>query len=102
MEKVLWDVAQSGEFLNGYVYFKHPGQNKAALNDDMLERVLKVHKVTRQQFLNTLEHYRKRPDEFKVVVDSIVSKQKRLRDSDTLTSAVPGSTDSLPPPVTKP
>lgn len=102
MEKVLWDVARGSEFLNSYVYFKHPEQNKAALNDALLERTLKIHKVTKQQFLNTLEHYRKRPDEFKIVVDSIVSKQKRLIDSDTLSSAAPGSADSLPSPVTQP
>lgn len=102
MENVLWDVARGSEFLNSYVYFKHPEQNKAALNDALLERTLKIHKVTKQQFLNTLEHYRKRPDEFKIVVDSIVSKQKRLIDSDTLSSAAPGSADSLPSPVTQP
>ena len=96
MEKVLWDVAQSGEFLNGYVYFKHPEQNRAAVNDAMLERVLKIHKVSKQQFLNTLEHYRKRPDEFKVVVDSIIIKQKRLTNSDTLSSPTPRSTPPLP------
>ncbi|GAB3430363.1 hypothetical protein GCM10027516_38190 [Niabella aquatica] len=100
MEKVLWDVARSSEFLNGYVYFKHPEQNRAALNDAMLERTLKIHKVTKKQFLNTLEHYRKRPDEFKVVVDSIVSKQKRLRDSDTLSLAAPENADPLRAPVT--
>ncbi|WP_262915329.1 DUF4296 domain-containing protein [Niabella ginsengisoli] len=83
MEKVLWDVAQSSEFLNGFVYYKYPEQNRVALNNAMLDKVFKIHKITKEQFDNTLEYYRKNPEKFKVIVDSITTKQKRLTDVDT-------------------
>jgi hypothetical protein len=88
MEKVMWDVAQSSEFLNGYVYYKYPEQNRAALNEAMLQKVFKIHNITREQFNQTLDYYEKRPDELKAVVDSIVSRQKKAlgRDTSSLSS----------------
>lgn len=86
MEKVLWDVAQSGEFLNGFVYYKYPDQNRAALNAAMLERVFKIHKISREQFNATMEFYRKNPNDFKTILDTIINRQKRLNAD---TSAVP-------------
>ncbi|MCH5683854.1 DUF4296 domain-containing protein [Niabella sp. W65] len=59
MEKVMWDVAQSSEFLNGYVYYKYPEQNRAALNEAMLQKVFKIHNITREQFNQTLDYYEK-------------------------------------------
>lgn len=89
MEKVMWDVAQSSELLNGYVYYKYPEQNRAALNDVMLDKVFKIHNITREQFNKTLDYYEKRPDELKVVIDTIVSRQKRALGKDTSGSAAP-------------
>lgn len=89
MEKVLWDVAQSSELLNGYVYYKYPEQNRAALNNVMLEKVFKIHNITKQQFNNTLNYYEKRPDELKVIVDTIVNRQKRALGKDTSSFAAP-------------
>lgn len=89
MEKVMWDVAQSSELLNGYVYYKHPEQNRAALNNVMLDKVFKIHNITREQFNKTLDYYEKRPDELKVVIDTIVSRQKRALGKDTSSSPAP-------------
>ncbi|WP_346238204.1 DUF4296 domain-containing protein [Niabella insulamsoli] len=83
MEKVLWDVAQSSEFLNGFVYYKYPTLNRAALNDAMLDRVLKVHKVSRKQFDQSMEWYQQHPKKLMVVIDSITSRQKRPNGTDT-------------------
>ncbi len=89
MEKVMWDVAQSSELLNGYVYYKYPEQNRAALNNVMLDKVFKIHHITREQFNKTLDYYEKRPDELKVVIDTIVSRQKRASGKDTSSSSTP-------------
>ncbi len=78
METLLWDVAQSSEFLNGYVYPKHPEQNRAKVDNLMLDRVLQIHKVSRKQFNATLEHYKKRPDDLKILLDTITARQGRL------------------------
>lgn len=89
MEKVMWDVAQSSEFLNGYVYYKYPEQNRAALNDAMLQKVFKIHNITKEQFNQTLDYYEKRPDELKAVVDTIVSRQKKAQGRDTSSLSSP-------------
>jgi hypothetical protein len=89
MEKVMWDVAQSSEFLNGYVYYKYPEQNRAALNDAMLQKVFKIHNITKEQFMTTLDYYEKRPDELKAVVDTIISRQKKALGKDTSSSSKP-------------
>ncbi len=83
----MWDVAQSSELLNGYVYYKYPEQNRAALNDVMLQRVFKIHNITKEQFNKTLDYYEKRPDELKTVIDTIVSRQKRALGKDTSSAA---------------
>ncbi|MGE9315022.1 DUF4296 domain-containing protein [Niabella sp. CJ426] len=89
MEKIMWDVAQSSELLNGYVYYKYPEQNRAALNDAMLQRVFKIHNVTKEQFNKTLDYYEKRPDELKTIIDTVVSRQKRALGKDTGSTAAP-------------
>lgn len=89
MEKVMWDVAQSSELLNGYVYYKHPEQNRAALNDAMLQRVFKIHNITKEQFNKTLDYYEKRPDELKTIIDTVVSRQKRALGKDTSSASAP-------------
>ncbi len=89
MEKVMWDVAQSSELLNGYVYYKYPEQNRAALNDAMLQRVFKIHNITKEQFNKTLDYYEKRPDELKTIIDTIISRQKRALGKDTGSTAAP-------------
>lgn len=91
MEKVMWDVAQSSEFLNGYVYYKYPEQNRAALNDAMLQKVFKIHNINKEQFNNTLEYYEKRPDELKAIVDTIVSRQKKVAEKDSSKLEVPAT-----------
>lgn len=85
----MWDVAQSSELLNGYVYYKYPEQNRAALNDAMLQRVFKIHDITKEQFNKTLDYYEKRPDELKTIVDTIISRQKRALGKDTGSIAAP-------------
>lgn len=89
MEKVMWDVAQSSELLNGYVYYKHSEQNRAALNDAMLQRVFKIHNITKEQFNKTLDYYEKRPDELKTIIDTVVSRQKRALGKDTSSASAP-------------
>lgn len=92
MEKVLWDVAQGSEFLNGYVFFRYPELNRVAVNNAMLDRIFNIHKITKQQFNKSLEYYRENPKALTVVIDSVVARQKRLT-GDTL--EVPGSSSPL-------
>lgn len=83
MEKVLWDIAQGSEFLNGYVYFRYPALNRTAINMAMLDRIFKIHNITKEQFSKSLKYYRENPKELAIVLDSVVIKQKRLS-GDTL------------------
>jgi len=95
MEKVLWDVAQSNEFLNGFVYFRNPGQNRAALNNLMLDTVFKIHKITRAQFNNTLKYYETRPDVLQQIADTIIARKKRELGRDTSSTTAPINKDGV-------
>lgn len=83
MQKVMWDVARGSEFLNGYVYYKHPEQNRALVNNEMLNRILKIHKVNKKQFDKSLRYYQNHPQLFIEILDSITAKQSRLRGDST-------------------
>lgn len=97
MEEVLWDVAQGGEFVNGYVYSTHPELNRAAVNNQMIEKICSINHITKKQFDNSLEYYRNHPQELKVIVDSVTSKYQRLRgDSTGAPIAAPAPEPSTP------
>lgn len=44
-------------------------------------KVMAIHKVTQDQFRKSLSFYKKNPDLFKVVVDTVYQRGQRLRDA---------------------
>ncbi|MFT4092380.1 MAG: DUF4296 domain-containing protein [Niabella sp.] len=98
MQKVLWEVTQGGEFLNGYVYSRHPELNRVAVNNQMLERIFKINNITRKQFNKSLEYYRNNPKELAVLLDSVTAQQQRLQKKDS-SSKKPAPLVDKPVPV---
>lgn len=79
MEKILWDVALGGEYANGYVLTKNYQLNRAALNNKLLEKIYKVHRITKEQFDKSLEYYKSKPKQLIVILDSIAEQKTRLQ-----------------------
>ena len=88
MEDLMWDVAQGGEFVNGFVYFKQPSFNQAAVNNQMLEEILKIHHISKTQFNKSLEYYQSKPDELVQIFDSIIAKKNRAG-ADSVSAVTP-------------
>ncbi len=89
MEQILWDVAQGSEYLNGFIYPKHPEQNRALTNNTVLEKIFKSHKISKKQFETTLEYYKKRPNDLKEILDSVIAKKQRITESDSSGTHMP-------------
>lgn len=104
MEKLLWEMTQGSEFLSGYVFSNHPALNQAALNNQMLDRILKINKISKKQLDKSLEYYREHPKQLKVILDTLTARQQRIQDTDTAYFNKPDNTEpkDLPKiPITK-
>lgn len=106
MQAVLWDVAKGGEFVNGYVYYRYPNLNRAAVNQEVLKKIFDLHGISKKQFDKSLEYYQKRPETFVAMLDSIAAQQNRIKAGPIPVppggeTAAPQSV-SQPPPVAPP
>jgi hypothetical protein len=84
MKTVLWDVALAGEYANGYVYYKNPRQNRAEINEALLNEILKIHKVSKKEFDKSLEYYKQKPKMMVAILDSITTMQKKQEEKPSL------------------
>lgn len=74
MKSVLWDLALAGEYVNGYVYYQFPTQNRAAINTDLLKEIYRVHHINKKEFDKSLEYYKTKPKILMAMLDSIAAK----------------------------
>ena len=79
MEAVLWDIAKVSEFVNSYVYFRYPQLNRAAINQEVLNKIFALHHITKEQFTKSLEYYQRKPDIFAALLDSVNVQQTRKK-----------------------
>src|SRR5687768_10640625 len=73
MEKVIWDIMQVDQYVNGYI----SRDTLKDLNKERLQLYLKVfqlHKITKEDFNASMKHYASKPDLMKVIFDSLSSK----------------------------
>ncbi len=83
MGKLLWEVSAGGSYITGYILPNNPSINQAAVSNQMLDHILKINKVNKKQFDNSLEFYKNHPKELKLILDSITARKKRIIDADT-------------------
>ncbi len=95
MENVLWDMLRAGEFVNGYVLGTDTGTAHGSKSFAVYEEVLRLHKISRQQFDESFTWYREHPDQMRRVLDTLA---KRPYTGDSTAATRPKSrTDSLLP-----
>jgi hypothetical protein len=78
MQRVIWDIMQVDEYANTYV----SRDSLKNLNKERLELYLKVfrlHHITKDDFNASLKYYSSKPDEMKVIFDSLTSKGELQR-----------------------
>lgn len=99
MEDVLWDMMRADLFINNYMVIKDANLNKQQQGIEFYTQILKLHHVSQEQFRTSFEYYRSRPDEIKILMDSLSHR------NDTAMMSKPTKTpaaDSLPKSDTKP
>jgi hypothetical protein len=99
MEDVLWDMMRADLFINNYMVIKDANLNKQQQGVEFYTQILKLHKVSQEQFKTSFEYYRSQPDEMKVLMDSLSHR------SDTAAMSKPTKTpvaDSMPKPDIRP
>ena len=78
MEKVVWDIMQVDQYVNGYI----SRDTLKDLNKERLQLYLKVfqlHKISKEDFNASIKHYSSKPDLMKVIFDSLSSKGEMQR-----------------------
>lgn len=81
MEAVLWDVVRGGEYVNGYIYLKDPFANRAAVNNKLLDEILRIHKVSRKEFDKSFEFYQDNPHYLARIMDSVFAQRTRYNEN---------------------
>lgn len=100
MQEVLWDIAQGSEFVNGYVYYRYPDLNRAAINQKVLNQVFTIHKISKKEFDKSLEYYQSKPDLFVALMDSIITRNEREKEK-LREPTIPSDSTTIPGPPAK-
>jgi hypothetical protein len=82
MQAVLWDLMMADE-LNAYYMESDSSFAGIEKHIDEYQSVLKIHKLTKAQFLNSLRYYENRPASMKQMLDSLQTYGERLQKIDT-------------------
>ncbi|HOZ70756.1 MAG TPA: DUF4296 domain-containing protein [Chitinophagaceae bacterium] len=99
MEDILWDLMRADLFINNYMLIKDTALDKKKQGIELYSQILKLHKVSQEQFRESFIYYRSQPEELKVLMDSL----SHHSDSAQLQkSAKTPTADSLPEQVVIP
>lgn len=72
MKLVLWDMLKADEWYN-QTTIKDTLHVRLKENFLYYEEVYKVHQINKDQFYNSYKFYETHPDQFKVLIDSVVA-----------------------------
>jgi Domain of unknown function (DUF4296) len=71
MEDILWDLMRADLFINNYMVIKDTSLDKKKQGIELYSQILKLHKVSQEQFRESFLYYRSNPEELKVLMDSL-------------------------------
>lgn len=80
MQAVLWDVIRADALTSEFA--KHdPSKNTAEENAKLQREIFALHKVSREDFYNSLGYYKANMDKMNVILDSMINKANRERNT---------------------
>ena len=79
MEVVLWDIIQAERFSALFLQKDTASQNAQLKKFQLYDRVFTIHKVSKDDFVNSYKYYLSRPDMAKAIFDSISAKAERQK-----------------------
>lgn len=99
LRAVVWDMMRADQFLTDFVFSRDTSINKLEESLQVYNRIFAIHKVTKEEFRESFDYYRKQPDLLKALLDSVSNMNIA-----PVVSPVPDTTKKSPvlPPVTQP
>lgn len=78
MEDVLWDMMRADLFINNYMVIKDTALDKKKQGIQLYTRILKMHKISQEDFRESFKYYRSQPIELKDLMDSLSRRKDSL------------------------
>lgn len=80
MQAVMWDVLQADAYAELYIK-KDSLKNLLAANAALQQKVFDVHHVSKDEFYRSYKYYSDKPDEMRIILDSVSAKAERNRNN---------------------
>ena len=80
MQAVLWDVIKADAFTTGYIK-NDSAKNAVEENLKLQQEIFTIHKVTKADFYNSYDYYKKNIGRFKIMLDSMIIQAERNQKS---------------------
>jgi predicted SnoaL-like aldol condensation-catalyzing enzyme len=80
MKTIMWDLENADTWFNQISIIDSAHKNRK-MNIQLYEQVFVSHKITKQQFYDSYQYYQTRPDQMKILIDSVVAYGERVRTS---------------------
>lgn len=80
MQAVLWDILQADAFTQTFIS-KDSTKNATVENAVLQKKIFELHKVRKEDYLESYNYYTARPNEMRVILDSITAKADRERNT---------------------
>lgn len=74
MREVMWDMIRADEYVSD-VLLKDSTRNKKNESVKLYEEIFHIHKITQQQFKESLEYYSSQPNLFRPIIDSLAKRK---------------------------
>jgi uncharacterized lipoprotein NlpE involved in copper resistance len=86
MKLILWEMSNADELTNEMVARDTTVKNKKQyLQVKQYEQVFAVHNITKEKFYSSLQFYQSRPDQYKILLDSVVAYGNRIKNANSNT-----------------
>jgi hypothetical protein len=83
MENILWDEMKADAFTKEFVS-KNASLDLQKENIDIQQKIFSKYKIDKEEFYKSYQYYQAHEDMLKVMLDSIINKQTRIRENDRL------------------
>jgi hypothetical protein len=79
MKIVMWDLTQADEYAQVFLT-KDTTKNKRLEISKLYQEVFTLHHLDSARFFNSFDYYKKHPDDYKVLIDSLAALATRERE----------------------
>ena len=90
MQAVLWDMIRADQ-LSQAIVLQDSTRKIQTENLKLYNKTFQVHKISNEEFRNSISFYQKRPDLMRVILDSIHAKRSREHESNEEIKYLPKS-----------